>query len=263
MIERFVNKVIFVDSQFLENLGQISRTDLDDFNHPGFDTRVVSLPLPTSMIEELTSIIDPSSIRTGTIVVRPGYSDQFVPLDSFSEDLVYRKYGLFVQLCIALGARKVSITNIEDVTLGASEEAGISAELNAGAPLGKSEAKYHSNQSSLTADFRKSIMELKTEAHGGQPNLGVAEDLIRQYGLQKDSLFTYMLNMCKVPTNMLSRHELSLDFSTDVKKVFDSSIQAKIRVMSKLYQGKADFERVRQSVERTTTATKLSIVVEF
>jgi hypothetical protein len=263
LIAPYVNKVIFVDNLFLENLGQISRMDLDYFSNPELDTKVVSLPLPPSEIEEVTSSIDPSAIRPGSIVVRPGYTDQFVPVDSFSEDLVHRKFGLFVRLCIALGAKKVSITSIEDVSLGASDDVSTSVELGGSAPLGKAKTEFKSKQSSLSDDFRKSIMKLTTEARGGEPDLEAAETLMSKYGLKKDSLFTDILDMCKVVNNRLSRHEVSLDFSTDVKKVFDSSIQAKIQIMSQLYQGKADFERVRASVEKTSTATKLSVVVEF
>jgi hypothetical protein len=262
-MEHYVTKVIFVDNLFLENLGQISRFDLEEFSNPGLDTRVVSLPLRSSEIEEITSSIDSSAIRPGSIVVRPGYTDQFVPVDSFSENLVLRKYGLFVQLCVALGAKKVSVTNIDDVSLEASDDVSTSGGVTASVPVGKGEAELKSKKSSLTDDVQKSIMKFNIVAQGGEPNLEAADDLIRKYGLQKDSLFTDLLNMCKYKTNKLSSHELSLDFSTDVKRAFDSSIQAKVEVMNKLYKGKADFERVKKSVEKTRTATKLSVMVEF
>jgi hypothetical protein len=262
-MDNHIRKIIFVDKIFLEDLNQISRRDLEEFSYPGLDTKVIELPLSPTNVDEVTALVDPSAIRPGSIVVRPGYTDQFVPVDAFSEDLMNRKYGLFVQLCIALGAKNVSVSNIDNVSLGSDSEMGMEAGVDVRAPLASGSAEFSSKKSGLTENVRKSIMEMKTSACGGEPDFEKADTIIRQYGLQKDSLFMDMLGMCRVTTNRLSRHELSLDFSTDVKRIFDSSIHAKIKVMSKLYEGNVDFEKAKRSVERTRTATKLSVVVQF
>lgn len=262
-MHNYVRKIIFVDKVFLEDLNQISRRDVEEFSDPGLDTRVFELPLSQMNIDEVIAVVDPSAIRPGSIVVRPGYTDQFVPVGDFSEDLMNRKYGLFVQLCIALGAKHVSISNIENVSLGTDGQAGMGAGLGGNTPLAGGSAEFSLQTSELEASVQKNIMQMKTSAHGGEPDFEKAEAIIQLYGLQKDSLFMDMLGMCRGTTNRLSRHELSLDLSTDVKRIFDSSIHAKIKVMSKLYEGNADFEKARRSVERTRTATKLSVVVQF
>lgn len=264
MIEPYITKVIIVSERFLDDLGQSSITDLDEFANPGLDTRIISLPLrsPTE-IEMLSRIMDVSDIRPGRIVVKPSYSDQFVGVDGFSEDLVLRKYGLFVQLCHALGARKVVIKDIEDINLEINSGLAANAKLNASAPSGAAQASVEARRSSSNDELRKSIREIKTEAKGGVPDIPAAERLIEQYGLRHDSLFTDLTNMCKITTNKLSRHELYLDFSKDVRKVFDSSIQAKVGLMGKFYGGGLDFERTKSALEKNRTATKLSIVVEF
>lgn len=264
MIEPYIRKIIFVDQQFLDDLKCTSITNYLEFSDPGIDTHVVTLPLrPPEDIGALIQYVDPSAIRPGSVVVKPGYTEHFVPLDTFAEDLVSRKYGVFVQLCIALGAKKVSVSSIEDVNLEASEIASTGGGAGASIPGGGVEVDTKFKQSSLTDDFRKSIMKLNTEAQGGEPNFEVAEKLMNRYGLHKDSLFNDLLNMCMVSTNRLHKHEISLDFSTDVKRVFDSSIQAKIKMMSKLYQGQADFEKTRKSLAKNNSATKLTVVVEF
>lgn len=264
MIEPYIRKIIIVDQNFLDDLKCTSITDYLEFSDPGIDTHIVTLPLQAPEdIDALIQYVDPSAIRPGNIVVKPGYTDQFVSLDNFAEDMVYRKYGLFVHFCIALGAKKVSISSIEDVGLEANETDSVGGGVSGSIPGGKVEANAKFKQSNLTEDFRKSIMKLNTEAQGGEPNLEVAEKLMNRYGLHRDSLFNDLLNMCIVSTNQLRKHEISLDFSTDVKRVFDSSIQAKIKMMNKLYQGQADFEKTRKSLAKNNSATKLTVVVEF
>lgn len=264
MIEQHVRKVIIIDQPFLDDLRNTSLTDLQAFTSPDIDTMVITLPLSShSQINELARYVDPTEIRAGSILVKPVYTDQFVPVDSFTEDIVLRKYGLFVQLCIALGAKKVAISSIEDINLESSESVSAEANIGGSAPVGKAEVAAKAKQSSLNDEVRQSIMKLHTEAHGGEPNLEEADRIMDQFGLRKDALFTDVYNMCRVSTNRLSRHEVSLDFSKEVKRVFDSSMQAKIKVMSKLYQGCAEFDKARKSLEKNRSATRLSVVVEF
>lgn len=263
-MEPYITKVIVVDKRFLDDLKQASINDFDEFDSPGLDTKIISLPLRnTADIEALTRVMDVSEIRSGSILVKPSYSDQFVAVDNFSEDLVLRKYGLFVQFCHALGAKRVSIKGITDVKLEESRNSVTSASLQASGPLVGGSTVYTAEESSLNDEFRKSITEITTEAQGGPADIDAAEQLVAQYSLQKDSLFTDLIGMCKLTRNKVSRHELYLDFSKDVKKVFDSSIQAKVNVMGKFYGGGIDFERTKNALAKNRVATKLSIVVEF
>lgn len=263
MIEPYINKIIIVDDEFLSDLKHESRNDYQKFLRPNIDTKVLTLPLEPSEIEAITPFIDPSSIRPGSIVVKPGYTDQFVSIDSFAEEIIHRKYGLFLQLCVALGAKKISITSIDDVSLEDKDANSFGGGVSASTPMVEAEANIRVKQSSQSDDFRKSVMKLITEAEGGEPNFVEADRLMTQFGLQKDSLFTDILNMCRGGTNRLLRHEVSLDCSKDVKRVFDSTLDANIKVMSKLYGGKAEFDKARSSVEKNKVVTRLSVVVEF
>jgi hypothetical protein len=264
VIEAYVSKIIVVDQPFLDDLKQTSMADFQIFTSPDIDTKVITLPLASSEeIADLTQYMDASEIRPGRVLVKPGYSSQFVSVDSFSEDIVFRKYSLFVQLCIALGAKKIAISSIEDVSLETSKTKSTSAAGGVGAPLLKAEVGAKAGQSSLNDEVRKSIMKLNTEAHGGDPNLQEAHRIIENHCLQKDALFSDMYNLRRVSTNRLQSHEVTLDFSTDVKRIFDSSMQAKIKVMSKLYQGRVEFDSAKKSLERNRSATKLSVRVDF
>lgn len=263
MIEPYINKIIIVDEEFLSDLKHESRTDYLQFLKPKIDTKILTLPLKYSEVEAITPLIDPSYILPGTIVVRPSYTNHFVSIDSFAEEIIQRKYGLFSQLCKVLGAKKVSITSIDDVSLEDNDATSFGGGVGASIPIGKADANIKVKQSSQSDNFRKSVMKFIIDADGGEPNFIEADRLIAQFGLQKDSLFTDLLNMCRCGTNRLRKLEVSLDCSKDVKRVFDSTLNANIKVMSKLYGGKAEFDKARSSVEKNKVVTRLSVVVEF
>lgn len=264
MIESYVQKIVVVDQQFLDELKSSSLTDYKSFATPDIDTKIITLPLADSKsITELSRVIDLSELRSGNILVKPGYTDQFVPVDEFSEDLVLRRYGVLVQLCIALGAKKVKISNIEDVNLENLDSTNIGGSLHIGTPIGDIEGGVKNSQISKNEAVLQSIMKMHTDASGGEPNLNEADHIMDMYGLRRESLFMDIYNMCRVSTNRLIRHEVSLDFSKDIKRAFDSSLQAKVKAMSKLYQGKAEFEKAKSCMEKNKSATKLSVTIEF
>lgn len=260
----FITKIIVVDEGFLQDLGEQSRTDLNEFSKTGMDTKVLSLPIHDEKeIDALSRVMDIAAIRPGSVLVKGGYTDQFVPVETFSEELIFRKYGLFVQLCIALGARTVAISNIENVALESNASESLSLGASAGSLMAGGEAKFKHSNSALIDQLQKCNTNFRTKAEGGKPDFAAATDLIERYGLHKDSLFMDMMGICSNANNRVTLYEVSLDFSKDVKKILDSSMQAKIKVMAKLYKGSADFEAARHCVEQNRTATKLTVVVEF
>lgn len=264
MITTFANKLIFVDQRFLDNLSQTSMTEWDEFSNPGLDTAVIPLPLSSAEdITELTRLVDTSAIRPGNIVVKPGFSDQYVPVEHFAEDLALRKYSLFVRLCVALGAKRVFVKHADSVSLNSGSETVTNAKMGASAPVGKINAGVEGKGATEDSRIEQSLMSIKTEALGGEPDLEEATRLMDQFGLHKDTLFLTIFGLRNHAQNRASKHELEMDFSQDLKKVLDSSLQAKVKVMSHLYEGKIDFERARKSIEKTKTATRLTITVEF
>lgn len=262
-IKPYTSKVFIVDETFMGDLKERSQTEYALFAHPGIDTEILRLPLVPERIESVIRVIDPSAIHSGNIVVKPTYSNEFVPIGQVSEDVVLRKYGLFVQLCVLLGATKVKVDSVEVVKLESGND--MKADLDAsGNGLGVGvEASGHTEKSSLSKNFQESVTQLSVEADGGEPDLEAAEALMSRYGLHKDTLFNGMLIMRQTRSNKLRRHELTLDSSRDMSRIFDHSLGVKLEVMSKLYKGKAEFEYTRKSIEDSKCATQLSVIVEF
>jgi hypothetical protein len=263
MIESYVQKVIFVDEPFLEGLKQKSMTDYLAFNAPQVDTKVIALPVPEADLNQLVQLMNPSDILPGSILVKPDYSDRFMSVEAFAEKHAERKYSLWVLLCLALGAKKVSVINVEEVRLESEEHSLTAAQVGGTSPVMAGEAGFKSGQASLNDEARKSILNIKVDASGGEPDLDEAERILSKHGLHKDDMFQRMYDMRSLKTNSLTKKEFSLDLSTDVKRVFDTSLKAKIKAMSTLYGGIAEFDKASKATEKGQTALKLSVLVEF
>ena len=263
MIESYTQKVIFIDENFLNELKQNSLSDYESFESPVFDTKIIKLPSTAEEANELMRHMHPSEIKVGSILVKPGYTDQFIPIDSVADDCAVSKYQRWVELCIALGAKKVSISNIEDVSLELDNKMHTSVSLAGTGVVAEGQAGLALDRTQKTNDVRKYIMQFNAEATGGAPDLAQAERILNQYNLQKDGMFRSIVEMRKVQNNQLKKHEFSLDLSKDVKRILDSSIKAKAKLMSKIYAGQAEFDKANETLEKQRTALKISVVVEF
>jgi len=263
MIESYTQKVFFVDADFLEDLREASFIEFKEFTQQQVDTQVIQLPASADQISELVTYMPPSEIRVGNVLAKTGYTDQFGPLDEFAEDHAVRKYRLWVQLCIALGAKKVSIKNAEDVLIESQEKSDIGVEAGGGAPIGSADASVKRSSNEVIDEVNKKIIGLSAEAVGGRPDLVVSEEILRQYGLLKDDMFRSIFEMRKISSNELLKHEFTLDLTKDMKRMFDSSTKAKLSVMNKVYKGRVDVSVASNALAKSRTAMKLSVVVEF
>lgn len=263
MINSYTNKIIIVDKPFLQKLEYLSETDYQQFINPDIDTQIITLPMSPDQTRELVSYIDPSDIRPGNVLLKPSYTGSFTTIDKFSEDVVFQKFGLFVQLNIALGAKEVTVDSVEDVKLDSEDNKRFKAEISGESPFVKGQANVDSDESASVSDIKKSIMRMGTKAQGSEPDFEEADRIMTQYGLAKDSLFSDIYNMRRSLKNPLKTHSIELDFSNDLKKAFDSSLSASVSVMSKIYKGSASFESVKSSLNNIKSATKLNITVTF
>lgn len=263
MIEAYTSKIFFVDKSFLDELKEDSLAEYNDFTRSQVDTQIIQLPASVEQINELIAYMPPSEIRVGNVLAKTGYTDQFGPIDAFAEDHAVRKYRLWVQLCIALGAKKVSIDNVEDVLIESRSKLDLDANIAGESLLGGAELGASHSANKLNDEINKKIMGLTAEATGGAPDLVVAEDMLKQYGLFTDDMFKNIFELRKIASNHLIKHEFTLDLTKDMKRMFDSSTKAKLSAMSKMYKGKADISVASNSLENSRVAIKLSIVVDF
>ena len=263
MIEAYTHKLFFVDRDFLEDLKEYSITDYMGFVQPQLDTQIIELPLPAERLNEIITYVAPSEIRVGNVLAKTGYTDQFGPIDEFAEDHAIRKYRLWVQLCVALGAKKVSINNVEDVLIESQDKFDLDVGAGGKAPIGSAEVGLKRSSQEAIDEISKKTFGLAAEATGGSPDLAAAEDLLRQYNLFKDDLFRSIFEMRQLKSNQLIKHVFTLDLAKDMKRMFDSSTKAKLSAMSKIYKGRVDMSVANKSLEKSRTAMRLTISVEF
>ena len=264
MIKPYVQKVLVVDQDFMHNLKAQDFTEFKAFSNLDLDTMVITLPLAKSEdIEGFTKFIDPAYLRRGAVLVRPAYSDQFVPIEEFSEELVHRRFGVFSQLCIALGAKRVKISKLDEV----EQENSVKSDLSGGASLdalvGKAEVSSKLSLSAKNGQTNQMNLTSHTAATGGPPDWPEADRIIEVYGLHRETLFMDVYNMRRVSSNSLNLHEFSIDTSKDVQRLFDSSLQTRISAMIKIYKGKVEFDKTFGSKENNKSASRLSVLVEF
>lgn len=263
MFESHIQKVIFVDKPFLISLEQDSITNFRAFSSAELDTQIIALPLSSEAVTEVVKYVHPSDVRPGAILVKPDYSDRFISLDAFADSHAERKYRLWILLCLALGAKRVSVTNIEEVGVESDDAVATGLQMEGKTPVAQASVGVKTSHSTHQDEIRKSIMNIVAEAKGGAPDLERAKSILREHGLERDDMFRRMYDMRCLGVNSVIKQEFSLDMSSDVKRMFDSSLKAKVKLMSKLYGGSVDFEKSHKSLEKARTALKLTVVVEF
>jgi hypothetical protein len=267
MIDSHIRKIVLVDQNFLSELKVASAIQHNAFASPSIDTKVITLDMSEAAnmhaINELVKIIDPSELWPGNVLVRLDYSNQFVPIVTFTEELVPRRFGVFVQLCIALGAKRVKVSNVDEVDIEKSSHSATGAMAGGSAPGAQGKVDVNVETKDQHDEIKRSILKVQTEAEGGPPNMVEADRILDTYGLRHEALFMDIYNIRRVETNKTKSHTMSIDFTKDVRRFFDSSLKVKLQAMNAIYQGKIGFDKTRESVEKTKTATKLTVLVEF
>lgn len=263
IIEDYIQKVIFVDEDFLEELKKDSVTKHQKFQYPEIDIKIIKLPLSESERDEVFKFIHPSKVRVGNFLAKPSYSKHFVSIDQFTEDNAISKYRLWVELCLALGAKEVRITDIENVSLEAESDSALSMGISGSSPLVSADASLDISKTSRDDEIKKKITKFSASAAGGEPDIVAAQQIINEHNLSDDNMFMSVFRMRKLRMNPVLTHSFELDFSNDVKNVFDSSMKAKLDAMSNFYSGSLDFENQKNTFNNTNTAIKLSVAVVF
>lgn len=264
MIEPYTQKIFFVDNELLADLKQDSIVEYKNFMTPQIDSRMIVIPdLSAQQINELITYVPATEIRVGNVLAKTGYTNQFGPLDEFAGDHATRKFRIWVQLCIALGAKKVAVKNIEKIHIQNQDQSDINVDGSLKAPVVSADVSFKRKTSEEENAINEKILSLAAEATGGEPDLAAAEEILTFYDLHKDDMFRSMYEMRRIKSNTLLRHDFTLDLTQDMKRMFDASTKAKLKVMSKICKGGIDASVVNKSLEKSQTALKLSIVVEF
>lgn len=266
MIEDYTQKVFFVKDSLLQGLKDQSVTQYNEFVEPDLDTVIIRLPIEDQETKnEIVKYVDSAEVKAGNVLVREQYSNRFVKLESFSKGVALRKFQLWNLLCVALGAKSVRVDNVEELSVAAESSSSTDADAKIGAGLGTVDAEYKRAAKNREENMKAELTKLSVVAAGGSPNLEKAMEILRKNGLEQDETFRNIYEMRAISTNEVMTYTFDLDFSSDVSRIFDSSMMLKLDLLSKVgsFSASGNYEGKKSLHETLRTAVKVSVSVDF
>lgn len=264
-MKKHISKIIFVDDDFVSEFKSKDLSGYHNFIKTPLDTQIIALSSQSDIDELLDqNVLSPAQIRAGNVVVKsPCRENYFVSLPDLSEDIAVRKYDIFNAFCIALGAKRVFIEHFEFSDYNVSLTENINVNVVVKSPVVGGNADLNKNKNSRTADAVKKKVGVTSVAEGGSPDIEKARFIINKYGLQYDSLFESLLESCELTNNRLLSKEFLIDTSKDLEKIIDSSLKAKLNVVSRIYSLSGGGDTSTVAVETNLVAFQLKMKVEF
>jgi len=200
----------------------------------------------TSDLEE--KLDNSGLLELGSFLIQSPYDNSdYVILDEASSTFALTKYLHFTTLCGLLGAREVTVEQIEVKTLTGKQT--FKGSLGSPYADGKIEAVNRAFE-----EIRNNI-KLQSKFVGNEPNLDAAEAHLRQYQLSNDISMKSLIDQRKGKNPIKSR-ELTLSLSEESKR----NLQVVTDIKVPIYAGlQAQIEQVKKEVYEFT----LTITVDF
>jgi len=159
----------------------------------------------------IANIVAAQLDRPGTILVQsPFEPDIYADASEAVEQFALTKHMLFSNFCQALGAEKVSVTQIDTILDRKSQSIKLEGR--------KSLVKGELSVGESSSDILESSLSLVDHYGGGSPDLDKAEDFLRAYRLLSDSNMRSLLQARKNSDNPIKKRNLTLDLSTEANK---------------------------------------------
>lgn len=177
------------------------------------ETFVLQLPvrLEDNVAGALQNIIDARLARPGAMLVQSPFElDSYEDVVLATQRFALEKHLWFSNLCMYLGAKKVSVEQIDLRTRSGKSTLEIGAEL----VRGSGQATFEPGE---LEKFRARL-NLRDEFAGGPPDLVAAEKLLRSKGLWSDATMRGFVELFRDGSNRLKSRRLTLSLSSEIKK---------------------------------------------
>ncbi len=200
----------------------------------------------TSNLEEKldgSGLLEPENL----LIQSPYDTSDYVIIDKASSTFALTKYLHFTTLCGLLGAREVTVEQIEVKTLAGKQI--FKGSIDSQYADGSIEAVNR------TVEEIRNKIKLQSKFDGGEPDLEAAEAHLRQYKLLNDISMKSLIDQRK-GKNPLKSREITLSLSEESKRNLQVVTDIKVPVYANL---QAQIEKVRKEVYEFT----LMIRVEF
>lgn len=194
-------------------------------------------------------LFDSGLARPGAVLIQsPFDKDVYEDLKKAVERFGLEKHLYFSALCGFLGARKVTVEQVEDE----NTKDKIIFSAKGDVPIrGSGEVKLENEE--LTSFSNR--LNLMDEFAGGSPNVPAAKEFLERKGLLGDATMKSLLEMCQNPNNPFTSRKLQLNMTGEVQRNLNVLARLDISALSL----EADYDRhVKEQTEFT-----LTIKVEF
>ena len=199
---------------------------------------------PQQSIRVVQDLIDSGIARPGTVLIqspfdRNIYQNSTQAVERFAMD----KHIHFTTLCMYLGARKVTVEQIDfKNTMGKTTVSLEGESMGVGGNVKIENKELDSFQSKLTlTDIFK----------GGSPDVPAARELLRQTGLSGDAYMRTLLDIRQNPNNSIKSRQLRLNMATETQR--NLNVLANLNVPAYLSLEAGYDRHVREQTEFTLT----------
>ena len=213
---------------------------------------VVPVPLrpPDDQNPELRMLED--VLVPGTLLIRNLWQrDGYLDAASAYELLSVAKFNLFALVCQLLGAARLEVREIREVT----ENGQIAASLDLSGAVAKGSGTFGSDTLHRLA---QSIQGAWTWA-GGRPDVDAAQRLADDFRLTGDPMIEGLLRQRRYTSNELNEHNLELDISSEAQR----EIKAALKVESVARKLGPSFDATFSQMRHQTQSLRLSVRIVF
>ena len=187
-------------------------------------------------------------LELGNLLIQSPYdTSDYALLDKVSSVFTLAKYLHFITLCGLLGAREVTVEQVEVKTSKGKQV--FKGDVNSLYAKGNLEG-----ESKIFEEIRNNISS-KSRFNGAQPDLEKAEAHLRQYNLLNDTSMKSLIDQRR-GSNPIKSRELNLSLSEESKKSLKIISDVKIPIYVDL---QAQIDQVKKEIYEFT----LKIKVEF
>jgi len=180
-----------------------------------FDPQSHVLQYPLTVDEPdsqaLQNIIDADLLRPGAVLLQSPYDrNAYVDLSQATDQFAIEKLRHFSRLCQYLGARDVTVEQVE-VSKDSSSEV---YELHGKAPVAKLDVKFENKVgNSLARKF-----SINASFRGGKPNTEAAEKYLRGKQLWGDVVMRSLVEQCADEDNQILEQKVVISLSSESKR---------------------------------------------
>lgn len=201
-----------------------------------------SVQQSNSVVQDL---IDSGLARPGTVLIQsPFDKDRYQNSTQAVEHFALDKHTYFSTLCRYLGARKVTVEQIDFKKTEDREIWSLKSEVSM---KGSGDVKIKNEE---LASFQ-SKLTLEDRFEGGSPDVPAARELLRKTGLLGDANMSSLLAMRQNPDNLLTSRELQLNMTTETQR--NLNVLANLNVPAYLSLEAGYDRHVREQTEFTLT----------